>query len=379
MKSEVLIIGGGIIGLSIARSLKKRGIGKITVVERGKIGQESSSAAAGMLAPNAEAADIDDFFRFCTESNLLYPKFAEELFVETGVDIEYEKTGTFYLAFSEADSKEIISRFENLKRAGLNVKHLSAQEIRKAEPFVSPDVREGLFFPHDRQADNRKIISALRKFSELNGIELVENTEVLSLLTENSRVIGAETASGKFYAETVVLATGAWTSLIKIPDIVLPTIKPIRGQIISFRTLKRLFFHVIYSPRGYIVPRLDGRILAGATVEDVGFDKSVTDQGINALWQTAVEIAPSLEKISIEETRAGLRPLAPDGLPILGSFPPVENFFTAAAHYRNGILLAPLTGEIIADKIAANKDSEFLSIFSPQRFQNGRSVLRNQF
>lgn len=378
MNSEVLIIGGGIIGLSIARSLKKRGIGKITVVERGKIGQESSSAAAGMLAPNAEAAAGNDFFRFCTESNLLYPKFAEDLFAETGIDIEYEKTGTLYLAFSENDSREISARFENLKQAGLSVEHLSAREIRKAEPFVSPDVREGLFFPHDRQADNRKIISALRKFSESNNIRILENTEVFSLIRENSRIKGAETANGKLLADTVILATGAWTSLIKIPDIVLPPIKPIRGQIINFQTLKRLFFHVIYSPRGYIVPRLDGRILAGATVEDAGFDKSVTDEGIDSVWQTAVEIAPSLEKISIEETRVGLRPYSPDGLPVLGSFPQVENLFFATAHFRNGILLAPLTGEIVADKIAANKSSEYLSIFSPQRFQTGATAAENR-
>jgi glycine oxidase len=367
--SDVLIVGGGVIGLSIARELHKKGIRKITIIERGEIGQEASYAAAGMLTPHAETEKQDDFYYFCDESNKLYPNFADELFDETDVDIELDKNGTLYLAFTEKDVKEISRRFEWQKSAGLQVEHLTARETRQIEPFVSPDVLESLFFPNDWQVENRKLLYALRKYCELYGIEIRENAEIKNLLIENGKIIGAETGAEKFYAEKTVLATGAWTSLIKAESFALPPVKPIRGQMISFHTAKRLFEKVIYSPRGYLVPRADGRILAGATVEDAGFDKSVSEVGVELLRDHALEIAPTLENLEISEKWAGLRPFAPDGLPVLGGCSEIENLFIATAHYRNGILLAPLTARVLANKIAENFDSEYLEIFNPQRFR----------
>jgi len=369
MNSEVLIVGGGIIGLAIARELNRRGIQEIIIIERGKIGKESSFAAAGMLAPNAETEKQDDFTEFCAESLNLYPDYANALFDETDVDIELDKNGTLFLAFTEADSKEISRRYEWQKSAGLQIEHLTARETLQAEPFVSPDVRESLFFPNDWQVENRRLLFALEKYAELNCIKIIENAEISNLLIEKNRIIGAETKSEKFFAPTVVLATGAWTSLIKAESFVLPQIKPIRGQIISFQTAKRLFQKVIYSPRGYIVPRADGRILVGATVEDADFDKTITGAATEFLRETALEISPGLANLEIAEKWVGLRPFAADGLPILGAFPEVENLFIATAHYRNGILLAPLTAKVIAEKIAKNLDSEYLKIFSPQRFR----------
>ncbi|MDQ3132577.1 MAG: glycine oxidase ThiO [Acidobacteriota bacterium] len=369
MNSEVLIVGGGIIGLAIARGLQLSGIKEITILERGEIGRESSYAAAGMLAPYAETDEKTDFTEFCAKSLNLYPNFAEELNAETGVDIELDCNGSLYLAFTEADSKEIGRRYEWQKRAGLSVEHLTARETLRAEPFVSPDVRESLFFPNDWQVENRRLLFALEKYTELNHIKIIENAEIVNLLIENNRIIGAETETVKFHAATVVIATGAWTSLIKAESFVLPQVKPIRGQMISYQTAKRLFGKVIYSPRGYIVPRTDGRILVGATVEDAGFDKSITDAGTELLRETALEMSPGLGNLEIAEKWVGLRPFAADGLPILGAFPEVENLFVATAHYRNGILLAPLTAKVIVEKIAKNLDSEYLKIFSPQRFR----------
>jgi glycine oxidase len=374
MNSEVLIVGGGIIGLSIARELTRQGIHKITILERGKIGRESSFAAAGMLAPNAETEKKDEFTEFCAESLNLYSDFATEIYAETGVDIELDRNGTLYLAFTEEDVAEIRRRFQWQKIAGLRVKHLTAQETRQAEPFVSPDVRESLFFPNDWQVENRRLLHALRKYAELNRIKTIENAKIVNLLIENKKAVGAETENEKFFAGTVVLATGAWTSLIKAESFVLPQVKPIRGQMISFHTAKRLFGKVIYSPRGYIVPRADGRILVGATVEDAGFDKSITDAAIAFLRETAAEISSTLANLEIAEKWAGLRPFAADGLPILGGFGKIENLFVATAHYRNGILLAPLTAKIMAEKITGNLDSEYLEIFSPQRFHAARAI-----
>jgi glycine oxidase len=370
-KSDILIIGGGVIGLALARALRKRGGGEITILERGaETGTEASYAAAGMLAPQSETNQSDEFFRFCAESLGLYRQFSAELFNETGVDIELETSGTLYLAFTEKDSEEILARFRWQKKAGLSVEHLSAEEARKTEPFVSPDVREALYFPNDWQVDNRKLMTALQKFARENEIEIFSNAEVVNLLTENGKVIGAETKTKKFYAGKIVLAAGAWTSLVKIDHSALPLVKiePVRGQMISFKTAKRLFSKVIYSPRGYLVPRRDGRILAGATVETVGFDKSVTEEGIDFVLGNALEIAPTLANLQIFEKWAGLRPAAGDYFPVLGEFPEIKNLFVATAHYRNGILLAPKTSEILADKITGTSRSEVPEVFSPRRF-----------
>jgi glycine oxidase len=374
--SDVLIVGAGVVGLSLARALHKKGAGKITILERGIVGREASFAAAGMLAPHAETEKPDDFFHFCAESNKLYPNFAAQIFDETGVDIELDRSGTLYLAFTERDAEEIGKRYEWQKKAGLEVERLTAQEARKAEPFASPDVREALFFPNDWQVENRKLLAALQKYVEANQIEVVLDTEVSNLLIEKGKVIGAETATNKFLAESVVLATGAWTSFIKAGGknaFALPAIKPIRGQMICFQTAKRLFERVIYSPRGYIVPRIDGRILVGATVEDAGFDKSVTPSGLDFLFDMAAEIAPALINLQPSETWAGLRPFAVDGLPILGELSDVKNLFVASGHYRNGILLAPLTAEILADKIVGKSQSKYLEVFSPRRFDRNNA------
>ena len=350
MNSEVLIIGGGVIGLSVARELHKSGASNITIVERGNLGQEASFAAAGMLAANAETDKIDDFYNFCAESNRLYPQFAAELFEETGVDIELERSGTLYLAFTEHDSTELRKRFDWQRSAGLMVEHFSSRETLAAEPFISPEVRESLFFQNDWQVENRKLLFALRKYAEINGTQIREEIEIQEILIEGENVIGAASNNEKFLANTTILTTGAWTSLIKLGEMSVPVkVKPIRGQMISFHPPEKMFRRVIYSPRGYIVPRADGRILAGATVEDVGFDKSTTEEGTSFLRFVASEIAPFLANSEISDCWAGLRPFAELWLPIIGKVSGFKNLIVATGHYRNGILLAPLTGKKVME------------------------------
>ncbi|NJM52970.1 MAG: FAD-dependent oxidoreductase [Blastocatellia bacterium] len=189
--NKVLIIGGGVIGLSLARELQKKRRKRHQILERGEVGKEASNAAGGMLAVHAETNKQDDFFYFCNESLNLYPNFAEQLFDETSVDIELDKEGTLYLAFNEDDAAEIRQRYKWQKETGLEIEHLSSTEIHKLEPFVSPDVLEGLFFPNDWQVENRKLISALQKFCQLNRVKVIENTEITHLLYSNGKVIGA--------------------------------------------------------------------------------------------------------------------------------------------------------------------------------------------
>jgi glycine oxidase len=364
LMSSILIIGGGVIGLTLAREFHKKGFTEIKILEKGFIGQESSWAAAGMLAPQAETDQADTFFDFCIESNRLYPDFAGELFEETGVDIELDQNGTLYIAFTETDVAEIQKRYQWQRRAGLQVERLTARETHQLEPFVSPDSLESLFFPNDWQVENRRLLKALGKYAELNEIEIIEQTKVTNLITTDGKITGIETDKNeKHSAEIVILATGAWTSLIKGEDLTLPKVKPIRGQMLSFHTAKRLFTRVIYSPRGYIVPRKLGRIITGATVEDVGFENKITESGIEFVREHATEISPSLASLPIDEKWSGLRPFSNDGQPVLGKIPEAENLYVGTAHYRNGILLAPLTAKVLVEKIADGKDSVFLKEF----------------
>ncbi|MEP6787090.1 MAG: glycine oxidase ThiO [Acidobacteriota bacterium] len=372
-KCDILIIGGGVIGLSIARELHKCGVENVTVLEKGICGEESSWAAAGMLGPQAEANEGGTFFCMTAASRDLYPDFAAELLEETGIDVELDRSGTLYLAFTDEDVAEVHLRFRWQRKAGLPVEHLSADDTRRAEPFISPELRGALFFPNDWQVENRKLLIALRRYAELKGVEILENTNVERLIVDSGRVTGADTAAGPITAGQSVLATGAWTSLIKLGDLDMPlNIEPVRGQMIAFQTAKRLFQRVVYSRRGYIVPRMDGRILAGSTSENVGFDKSLTDAAVERLREMASEIAPSTASLEIADRWAGLRPHGADGLPILGSLDGIDGLFIATAHYRNGILLAPLTAKLVADNLMGGKDSEYFEVFGPDRFRSRR-------
>ena len=362
----VLIIGGGVIGLSIARELHRLGVRRITLIERGPLGREASWAAAGMLVPNAENEAIDELYRFCDESRRMFPELADELMSETGIDIELDRTGTLYAAFTGEDYEHLDKRFELQKAAGIPVRRLSAAETISAEPAVASTVRGSLFFPNDWQVENRKLLEALRKYAVDNGIEIIENLAVDSLVVEGDTVRGAVAGEWALLADVTVLATGAWTSFIKIGGKALPfDVTPIRGQMISYRLVTRSFRHIVYSPRGYLVPRADGRILMGATVEDVGFDNAVTDDARRQLSNAAVEIAPFLANEPIAEHWSGLRPFAAGGLPVIGDVPGYERLLTATAHYRNGILLAPLTARIIAERIVSGRASEYFGLFGP--------------
>ena len=367
--SDVLVIGAGVIGLSIARALNKRGVRNISVIERGTIGAEASHAAAGMLAPQCEADRADDFFRLCRGSNRLYPLLSQQLKEETGIDIELDQNGTFFAAFTEKDVIEIRQRIEWQRLAGLPVEHLTREEVLKEEPNLSPNVREALYFQYDTQVENRKLVAALKKYAEINGITVRQYTEIKALIVDDGRVIGAASASEKFFARTTILAAGAWTRFIKLRETVVPVeVTPVRGQMICFNPRERLFRKVIYTPRGYVVPRADGRVLAGATVENKGFDKMVTAEGIEKLHRNAIEISPAFSGLELSDSWAGLRPASPDGLPIIGELPGLQGLIIATGHYRNGILLAPITAELIADHAAKGVRSEFLNIFGPQRF-----------
>jgi glycine oxidase len=367
--AEVAIIGGGVIGLAIARALALRGVRDVLIIERANLGAEASSAAAGMLAPQAEGDSADDFFRLCCQSRDLYPTFARNLNEETGIDIELETSGTLYLAFTEEDEHELAERFEWQARAGLEVERLSAESARMIEPRISADVRAALRFPLDTQVENRRLISALAAANEALGVGVLTSVSVESLNVKRNCVAGIETSRGFIACEKVVIACGAWTTQILSEALPNPRIEPVRGQMVSFEATPQIARHVIFSPRGYIVPRRDGRLLAGSTSEHAGFDKRVTAAGVQSIVTSALEISPSIAALPLTSSWAGLRPRASDGLPVLGPCAEIAGVFYATGHYRNGILLTPITGELLARAIVDEEISLPLQIFSPDRFQ----------
>lgn len=378
-RADVAVVGGGVAGLAAARELARRGL-SVSVIEDGRAGS-ASRAAAGMLAPQAEADGADELFELLCASRDLYPDFAAALGEESGIEVEVERTGTLYLALDEEDEEEVERRFAWQSRAGLEVERLTAAEARAVEPNVSPSVRLALRFPRDWQVESRRLTAALGGAAERSGVRFVRAVEALGVRVRQGRAAGVVTSEGELEAGAVLFAAGAWFSRLKKfvgADIETldddPRVGPVRGQILCFRQTRGqapLFRHVVYGPRGYVVPRREGRLLAGSTTEPGLYECRVTEEGARSIAARAAELAPAVGALEVEDSWAGLRPRASDGLPVLGESADVPGLFYATGFYRNGILLAPAAGEIVADLLtsrATRLSPSVLKTFSPARF-----------
>jgi len=383
-RADVAVVGGGVAGLAAARELARGGL-SVVVLDATTGRTQASRAAAGMLAPQAEADREDELFELLCASRDMYPDFAASLREESGLDIELDTTGTLYLAFTEEDEREASKRFEWQARAGLEVERLTTNQTLALEPRVSRGVRSALRFPRDWQVENRLLVRALRASGERYGVRVSEGTKAVGVRVVGGVARGVETSGGVVGAGAVVLAAGAWTSRVRLlvseyegaaareESAARASVEPVRGQMLRFRqpeSSEPFARHVVYSPRGYVVPRRDGRLLAGSTTEHAGFDATVTEEGVETIKRNAAEIAPAVASLALEESWAGLRPRAPDGLPLIGESAEVEGLFYATAYYRNGILLAPASGRIVADLLtrgATNVAPRALTAFSPAR------------
>jgi glycine oxidase len=364
---DVVVVGGGVIGCAVARHAALGGL-SVCVVERGQPGAEASHAAAGMLSPLAEASHPGPFLDLLLRAREVFPEMADALREETGADVGYNDAGTLYLSLREADDAELEERFAWQSAAGLPVERLSGDEVRAMEPAVSPSVRSALRFPGDHQVENRILARALWAAAARAGAGFRLGADAVALLRDGDRVAGVELSGGeRIAARQVVIAGGCWAGhLAGLPRPV--PVEPVLGQLLALESIPPIFRHVVDSPRCYVVPRSDGRLIVGATVEHAGFRKSVTPAGLRMLIDGAMEVAPSLSSAPVAETWAGLRPGTPDGQPILGRDPDVDGLVYATGHFRNGILLAPLTGQLIGDMLLGRAPSTDLAPFGISRF-----------
>jgi len=367
VKKKVVIIGGGVIGSSIAWRLAREGAA-VTVLERRRPGKEASWASAGMIAPQAEAQAAGPFFQLCLRARDTFEATLEMLRADTDVDPEYDRVGILYLALNEMERTELEQRAQWQASAGGTVEELTLSAARQMEPVISPETVYALYMPLERRVESRKLTQAYASAAIGKGTVFVEGVTAKEVLVKGSNAAGVRTHDGRvFEADVVINAAGAWSGEIQgVMDKV--ENHPVRGQIACFETRPGQLRFSVFSVRGYLVPRRDGRILAGSTMEEAGFDKSVTLKGLAGITRAALDMVPGLSELPFREAWAGLRPATKDFLPVLGPSPSAPNLFYATGHFRSGILLSAITGEIVADLIQARNPSIDLAPFSPNRF-----------
>ncbi len=365
--ADVLVVGGGVIGCAIAYFLTGRGA-RVTLVERRRLAREASWATAGLISPPRSPDTPPARAALEKRSFDRYPLLIEELRDVTGLSVEYRRSGALSVV---RDDDELVG----LRRAigwqrdlGLEVEWLEGDEARRREPALSPAIRGAAWYPAVGSLRGHRLTAALARGARLRGATIVEETPVLGLLTEGDRVTGVRTAGGELRAEQTVLAAGAWTAQLGAAlDLPLPT-RPVRGQMLAVDGAEPPLRHVVEGAGGYLIPRADGAVAVGATVDQAGFDARVTPDGL--VWLTGLlrSLAPSFAGARVIEIWAGLRPGSPDGAPLLGRAPGYAGLWVAAGHFRGGILWAPVTGELLAASIRAGRPDPALAPFDPARF-----------
>lgn len=359
MRPDVLIYGAGVIGCSVAREVAASGL-SVLIVERGRAGQEASGAAAGLLTPQSHASSPSPFVDLAVESLRLYPALARELREETGIDVEFRPCGTVRIPTGDPDEEvELSSLLAWQTAAGLRAERADCDRLgRLSRRLLAPGVRGGIEFPDEATVGARALVDALWKSAEARGARFRFGETVESVRVAGDRCDGVLTRGGAIDAGIVVNAAGSWSG---------PPVKPIRGQIVELASGGPAPSCPILQGDFYLVPRPGGRILLGSTQEDAGFEKKVTASAVRRLLDRALEIVPTLADAEVSGCWSGLRPAAPDGLPLLGETP-VRGLLMATGHFRNGVLLAPITARILAAIIQGAEPPVPLEPFRAERF-----------
>jgi glycine oxidase len=375
-KPRVVIIGAGVVGLGIAWRLAGRAV--VTVFDRGKAGSGASHAAAGMLAACCEAEPGEEaLVALGRESQKRWPVFAEALLRATGIDVELRREGTLVLALTADDQATIAHHLEFQRQLGLPLEWLSAAATRAREPRLAGKIAGALFSPEDHQVDNRKLAQALRIAAEAAGVQIREHHPVREILVQGGQARGVVLDDGTTVtADIVVLAAGAWSrSIGGLPPDRRPPVRPVKGQMLALRmdAAAPLVSHVLWAPGVYLVPRRDGRLIVGGTVEEKGFDEAITAGGLLTLLEAAWRAVPAVEELPVDEIWVGHRPGSRDDAPILGPGP-LDGLFYATGHHRNGILLAPVTADAMARLILDDVAEPAIKPFGLERFLPARAA-----
>lgn len=374
---KALVVGGGIIGASVAWRLACERVA-VTVLERARLGREASWAAGGLIAPQGEADRPGPFFELCVKAKDAFDAIVARLVRESGVDPEYDDHGVVYAAFNDEEREELKGRARWQREANAVVEELEPRDALELVPTLSSRVVYALRMPTNRRVENRKLTQAYVNAALCAGAVFREGACVEALVTGGGRATGVRLNDGSVVeGDLIVLAAGAWSGEIRGLEGDGIRFFPVRGQILCFDARPGILGPSLFSARGILVPRRDGRLLAGSVFEDAGYDKSVTLGGMRHVAEAASELVPSLSPTAFREAWAGLRPATDDLMPVIGPSPTVANVLYASGHFRSGIMLSALTGELIADLAMGRKPSVELAPFLPQRFRS--TVPRERF
>lgn len=366
-QADVVIIGGGIIGCAIAYNLARRDVSTLVIDKAARVGTEASWAGAGILT--SHASTHEPYPTLCRASLALYPALADELKAATQIDIEFIRAGTLSVIFNPDEAAGLIGLAERRVSRGFSAEVLTAEEALRLEPALSPAIKGAVLFPEDAQVRNPKLVTAFAKGAAQLGTQFKLGNPIAGFIRENGRVVATVVNGERIYADTFVIAAGCWAgTLAGMLGCPIPIV-PAKGQIVLVEAMPPRFQHMIDGLGVYLVPRADGKLLVGATVEVVGYDKSTTVDGVKQMIDAGIGIAPSLAQSTFVQTWAGLRPYAKKG-PLLGYLPEHENVVLASGHFKNGILLAPITGKLIAELLTDRETSLSLEPFQPQIWQD---------
>lgn len=366
---DVVVAGGGVIGLGIAWRAAAAGL-RVTVCDPAP-GHGASWVAAGLLTPVTEIRYGEErLLELAMASARAYPDFVAELEERTGLPAGYRACGTLVVARDADDNAVLGDLYDYQRQVGVHAQRLRGREARQLEPRLAPRTRGAILTGSDHQVDNRALVTALLRACELEGVEL-RAAEVAAVTVRDGRAAGVELAGGdRLGAGQVVLAAGCRSGQVGgLPPEVVPPVRPVKGQLLHLRGAPEdpLVSHNLWGLEAYLVPRADGRVVVGATVEERGFDTTVTAGAVHELLRAAIELVPDVAELELTETIAGLRPGSPDNAPILGASE-LPGLVVATGHYRQGILLTPATATAVAELLQTGTDPESIAPFTPRRF-----------
>ena len=342
--SDILIVGGGIIGLLTARELALSGE-KVTVVDKHGIGTESSWAGGGILSPLYPWRYTDPVTSLASWGQRIYPELIEDLKIKTGLDPELEHSGLLII-----EPSEIEPALAWAKKWQQKMEIIEAHAIEEIEPALAKQESEkAIWLPEVKQVRNPRFVKSLRKYLELQGVKVKENVHVTDFIIKDNQVCGVKTPEGELLADKVVVAGGAWSADLLQKLNVAIKVEPVKGQMILFKTNPGSIKRIVLSQDRYVIPRRDGRVLVGSSLEYAGFDKSTSEQVREELCNEAIRIIPELEKANVEHHWAGLRPGSPDGIPYICAHPEFKGLYINSGHFRNGVVLGPASARLMAD------------------------------